>query len=38
MKNVYTFLNTENPIVLILFTSKVNLNPLKLFERVVAIQ
>lgn len=38
MKNVYTFLNTENPIVLVLFTTKVNLNTLKLFERVVTIK
>lgn len=26
MKHVYTFFNTENPIVLILFTTKVNLS------------
>lgn len=38
MKKVYTFLNTENPLVLMLFTTKMNLNTLKLFERVATIQ
>jgi len=35
MKDVYIFFfpNTENPVVLILFTMKVNLSALELFER-----
>lgn len=40
MKNVYNFffLNTENPIVWILFITTVNLSALELFERMASSQ